>query len=268
MQFLDNSLHIWRVWKANVRISVIREMEFRANFLLGIIRQILWLSIFILMIKTVFQNTDSLAGWRQSEVLIILALSRLIEGILNTLFTHNIGQIPQIVQSGRFDFVLNKPIPAQFYAAFRRFKVDSLGNVIAGLALLLYALTQLEVVPSVFALLLFCLLAFVGITIFYSLLILVASLVFFLERLESVWAFMNIFSEPLTVPFDIFPRTPRIALTYLLPLAFVVFVPAQAITGRLDWWQVPVGIILAGIFLLLANLAWRAGLRHYSSASS
>jgi ABC-type uncharacterized transport system permease subunit len=42
----------------------------------------------------------------------------------------------------------------------------------------------------------------------------------------------------------------------------------QALTGRLALWQVPVAIAIAAIFLTLANLAWRAGLRRYSSASS
>jgi ABC-2 type transport system permease protein len=76
------------------------------------------------------------------------------------------------------------------------------------------------------------------------------------------------FTEPLTVPFDIFPRAPRLAITYLLPLAFIVFVPAQAITGRLDWWQLPMGIGIAIIMLALSRLSWQAGIRRYSSASS
>ena len=107
-----------------------------------------------------------------------------------------------------------------------------------------------------------------GLIIFYSLLILLASLVFYIERLEALWSFLQLITEPLTVPFDVFPTTPRLALTYALPLAFIVFVPAQAITGRLQLWQLPTAIALAAIFLILANLAWRAGLRRYSSASS
>lgn len=267
MPFLD-SKYLWRVWRSLVRASITREMEFRSNFLLGLFRQFLWLGVFILTIETIFYNTTSLSGWDKSSLLIILALSRLVEGGINTLFARNIAEIPQTIRTGSFDFYLTKPLPVQFYAAFHRFALYHLGNTIMGLILLIYAAATVTPHPTGLAWLLFILLALLGITIFYSLLILVVSLAFYMERMEGIWAFMNIFSEPLTVPFDIFPTTARYALTYLLPLAFVTFVPAQALTGRLHWQQIPVAIGITVLFLVLANLAWHAGLRRYSSASS
>lgn len=260
--------HLWHVWRANVRASLVREMEFRANFLLGLLRQILWLGVFILMIESMFAHTRSLAGWQKNEVLVILALSRLVEGIMNALFARNIGELPDSIRTGRFDYTLTKPLPSQFFTAFQRLAIHNLGNIVAGVILFVYALVSLGS-PAVWSRLpLWLLFIFLGIVIFYSLLILVASLAFFLERLEGIWAFMNIFSEPLTVPFDIFPARTRIVLTYLLPLAFIVFIPAQVITGRLAWWHLPLAALIAFTFLSLANLAWRAGLRRYTSASS
>ncbi len=267
MPFRD-SKHILKVWLANARASLVREMEFRSNFMLGIFRQSLWLLAFIFLIEVIFQNTSSLAGWDRFGVLTVLALSRMIEGLINILFADNILSITELVQHGTFDFMLIKPLPTQFATFFRRLSFHEIGNVLAGIALLSYVFFNNGAIFSVSHTLLAFLLAALGITIYYSLLLLIASLVFYVERLEALWSFNHLFSEPLTVPFDIFPRGPRMALTYLIPLAFVVFVPAQVITGRLGWWQLPVAVGLAVIFLLLANLAWRAGLRRYSSASS
>ena len=270
MRFLDNNIsHLWKVWLATSKASIVREMEFRANFILGVIRQSLWLGIFVIFINLIFGQTDSLSGWSQNQVLIILALSRLIEGFMNAMFVNNLMMLPRTVQTGEFDFYLLKPVPVQFYTAFRFFRYQNVGNMALGLILLGYALTRSDaIMVSPLNWLLFIALVFLGITIYYCLLILVASLVFVLERLEALWGFNELFSEPLTVPFDIFPRGPRIALTYLLPLAFVVFVPAQALTDRLAWWQLPLATLLALIFLTLSNIAWKAGLRRYSSASS
>ena len=268
MHLLGNKGHLLKVWLTLVKTSVIRDMAFRTSFILGIVRQILWLGTFIFMISVIFHNAPSLAGWSQPEVLIILALSRLIEGLMVTLFIDNLMMFPSVVHQGQFDSYLTKPLPVQFYTAFRQFGVSSIGNVVGGLILLLYGLYQIGNVPSVMQVLFFILLAFSGVTIYYSLLIMTASLVFFLDRFEAMWGFNILFSEPLTVPFDAFPRLPRLALTYLIPVAFVVFVPAQALTNRLSWWQVPLALGLASLFLLLANLAWRAGLRRYTSASS
>ncbi len=268
MPFLDNSKYLWRVWQASTRASLVREMEFRANFIAGLVRQTLWLATFIFMVAVIFQNTDSLAGWSRPDVLTIIALSRIIEAIINSLFAQNIMQLPERVRDGEFDFHLTKPVPAQFYTAFRSTGIDDLGNFIIGFLLLIYAVSQGGIQFSFQGTFFFFVLAAAGIIMYYSLLMITASLVFVLERLEFLWGFHILMSEPLTVPFDIFPRIPRTALTYLLPLAFVVFVPAQALTNRLSLWHVPVAIGMAAVFLLLANLAWRAGLKRYSSASS
>lgn len=264
----NNLLHLWRVWLAVIRTSLVREMEFRANFFLGILREFLWLGVFVLMIQTVFAQTDSLAGWSKSQMLILLSLSRLIEGLMQTLFINNIAEFPSTVQKGTLDLLLTKPLPSQWQVAFRRITIYNLGNVLAGTILLVYTLITYQTALSVPIVLNTLILGVIGIAIYYSILITTASLSFWLERFQAFWAINHLISEPLTIPFDIFPRAVRIPLTYLLPIAFVVFVPAQALTGRLNLWQVPVAILIAVIFLTIANIVWRAGLRRYSSASS
>lgn len=260
--------HLAKVWLANTKISVIREMEFRGNFLLGIFRQFSWVAAFIFMVEIIFQNTQALNGWAKPEMLIILALSRFIEGTMDLFVSRNIAMFPQAVQKGTFDFFLTKPIPAQFAFAFQKFYIYNIGNVISGLILFIYALMNLQTPLSLSTILSFATLVATSFVVFYSFLILVASLVFYFERLEALYGFMTLFTEPLTVPFEIFPRIPRLAITYLIPIAFIVFVPAQAITGKLQLWQIPTAISIAAIFLILANLAWSSGLKKYTSASS
>lgn len=268
MQFLDNSKYLWRVWLAHARASLVREMEFRGNFFSGIFRQILWLGVFVLFIEVIFQNTSSLAGWPKEDVLIVLALSRFLEGIADTFFNRNISRLPEVVQDGMFDFFSTKPINTQLYTSFNRVSYVSLGNLLTGIILLVYAFVLKGHPPTLAAVGLFFILAILGLVAYYSMLLLTATLVFRFEQLQAFVAINSALSEPFTTPFNIFPRGVRIALTYFIPLAFVIFVPAQALTGRLVWWQLPVAIGITAIFLLLANLAWRAGLRRYSSASS
>lgn len=260
---------LFRIWRSLAKASLMADITFRFNFLLGIIRQGLWLLVFVLMIEVMFRNINSLVGWQKSEVLIILALSRLIEGAMHTFIIPNlIHLVFEAVPNGTFDFHLTKPLPVQFYTAFRQASTESLGNVIAGILLLFYALSLQAQAPSVSQSILFLFLLVLSAFIYYSLLLITAVLIFYLERFQGIWGFWSIFSEPLTVPFTIFPRTPRLIMTYLLPLAFIVFVPAQAITGKISWSYLPVALLITIVMLLITNIAWRAGLRRYSSASS
>lgn len=268
MPFLANSRHLLRFWLAAVRASVVREIEFRSNFILGLIRTLLWLGVFLLQIEIIFQHTSTLAGWTKVDVLTILAMSRIVEGIMNTFFGNNIAELPNLVQTGRFDFYLLKPLPAQFNVSFGRFSLYQLGGVLAGFILLFYASSLRQPFPHLTQWLTLLFLASLGLIIYYSLLVLISSLVFFLERLEALWGYITLMTEPLTVPFNIFPRPVQGALTYLIPLAFLVFIPAQSLAGTLTIWHALLALFLTGIFFTLANLAWRAGLRRYSSASS
>jgi ABC-2 type transport system permease protein len=243
-------------------------MEFRTNFILGIVRHGIWISAFLFMIEIIFRNTASLNGWDHAEVLIVLALSRLIEGTMDTFVTRNIALLPHTVQRGELDLLLLKPLPSQFSVALQRFHFFNIGNILGGFLIFVYALNNLNYTPSLTEWGIFLMLIIVSFVVFYSFFMIVASLVFRLERLESLWSLLTFFTEPITVPFDIFPRVPRLLITYLIPIAFIVFVPAQAITGRLALWQLPLAIVMAIICLTLANLAWSSGLKRYTSASS
>ncbi|MEK7556686.1 MAG: ABC-2 family transporter protein, partial [Patescibacteria group bacterium] len=148
MSFLANSKHLARTWLAFIRISFIREMEFRTNFWMGITRELLWFAIFLFIIEIIFRNTQSLAGWSKSEVLIMLALARCVEGTMNMVFIRNIGEIPQLIQDGMFDYILTKPIPAQWHAAFKRFMFYNAGMFATGVALLGYTFATGAPAPS------------------------------------------------------------------------------------------------------------------------
>jgi ABC-2 type transport system permease protein len=57
-------------------------------------------------------------------------------------------------------------------------------------------------------------------------------------------------------------------LTLIVPVAFAVTVPAEALTGRLDWPTALAALGLAALLLIVSRVVWRIGLRRYSGASA
>ena len=51
-------------------------------------------------------------------------------------------------------------------------------------------------------------------------------------------------------------------------IAFVATLPAQALTGQLEPLWLAIGPVVAGAAMLATGLAWQAGLRRYTSATS
>ncbi len=60
----------------------------------------------------------------------------------------------------------------------------------------------------------------------------------------------------------------RYGLTFLVPLAFAVTVPSEAITSRLTWETVVLAVVVAVALVLVSRWLWRRGLKRYSGASA
>ena len=60
----------------------------------------------------------------------------------------------------------------------------------------------------------------------------------------------------------------RYGVTFLVPIAFAVTVPAEALTSRLDWETLALAIGFAVVFFAFTRWFWRFGLSRYSGASA
>jgi len=69
-------------------------------------------------------------------------------------------------------------------------------------------------------------------------------------------------------PVTIYPDWMRIGLTFLVPIAFAVTIPAEALTAHLTPLTLLETFGLTIFFVLLARFVWRLGTRRYSGASA
>ena len=69
-------------------------------------------------------------------------------------------------------------------------------------------------------------------------------------------------------PVGIYPGWLRYSITFLVPIAFAVTVPAEALTSRLDWETLAPRGVFAVVLFAFTRWFWRFGLRHYTGASA
>ncbi len=69
-------------------------------------------------------------------------------------------------------------------------------------------------------------------------------------------------------PVGIYPPWLRWMLTLVVPIAFAVTVPAEAISGRVDASSLVGALALAAVLLTFSRWFWNRGLQHYSGASA
>jgi ABC-2 type transport system permease protein len=107
-----------------------------------------------------------------------------------------------------------------------------------------------------------------GALIVYSFCLLLATLAFWFVRVENL---LQIFWSMYTAgrwPVGIYPGWLKWILTVIVPVAFAVTVPAEALAGRLHANTLAGAVALAAALLAFSRWFWVQGLKHYSGASA
>ena len=250
------------------RYSILKELEYRVNFVANLFMSIFWLAWAIIGVSVFFLYRDKMGDWTYPEVLVVVGLFTFFNGVMESLLRPNVGAIIEQIRDGTFDFVLTKPVNAQFIASLRNVVVWRLVDVIIGLGLIVYALNLLGISPTLDRIAIFAIMLASAIFIVYSLWLAMSSFAFWFVRIDNVTELFYAFYEAGRYPVTIYRGIVRGLLTFIVPIAFVTTFPASALLGRLDSATAWMGVIFAVVFLAASNRFWNFAVRHYSSASS
>jgi ABC-2 type transport system permease protein len=69
-------------------------------------------------------------------------------------------------------------------------------------------------------------------------------------------------------PVSIYPTWLRGTLTFLIPLALAVTVPAETLTSRLGLASLLIGLAATAVVVAITRWIWTANLKRYSGASA
>jgi len=140
--------------------------------------------------------------------------------------------------------------------------------VVTGVIVLIVAMQQLQAGLGLWQALAFAAALLFGWAMVYAFWLMLTSTVFWFIRIDEL---VNLFEGVYAAgrwPVTIYPDWLRTGLTFLVPVAFAVTVPAEALTNRLTWPTLLGAGALAVVLLILARWVWRTGLRRYSGASA
>ena len=261
-------MRLLRLLGAFFRVGVLGEMAYRANFFIQLFQSVLDLATSLAGLWLVFSHTSTLAGWSAEEVLAVVGVYFLVGGAIRVMIQPSMQLLIESVRDGSLDFTLTKPEDGQVLVSIRAFEIWKLADVAVGVVVLAVALSRMGAhvgLPEAAA---FAALLIAGGVIVYSFWVILASLSFWLVRVENILVIFQSMYEAGRWPVSIYPGWLRFALTFVVPVAFAVTVPAQALAGRLGWRGLALAAGIAAGLFIAARLLWRAGLRRYAGASS
>lgn len=260
-----NSLRLFWVF---LRVSVLSELAYRANFFLQLFESLVDLGTALAGLAVVFSYTATLGGWRPDEVLALVGVFFLVGGAIRLVIEPSMQRLIEAVSEGTLDFTLTKPADAQFLASIQRVEIWKLTDLVLGAGVLVFALVRMGTRLSAGQAAAFAAALAAGGIIVYSFWLMLATLSFWFVRVENILVIFQSMYEAGRWPVSLYPRWLRFSLTFLVPVAFATTVPAQALSGRLTGRTLLGAGGLAALLFLVSRLFWRAGVRRYSGASA
>ncbi|WTJ87884.1 ABC transporter permease [Streptomyces sp. NBC_01538] len=249
-------------------------MAYRASFVMTTLGNFVATCLDFLAIVLMFSQIERLGGYSLPEVAFLYGLSAVAFGIAD-LVVGSMDRLGRRVRDGTLDTLLVRPAPVLAQVAADRFALRRLGRITQGLMVLGYALLSLDGVQWTTAkVLLMPVMVVSGGAIFCAVFVAGAAFQFVARDASEVQnAFTYGGSTLLQYPPGLFAQDLVRGVTFVLPLAFVNWLPALYVLGRpypldLPEWVAFLPPLVAAGCCALAGLAWRAGLRSYRSTGS
>jgi ABC-2 type transport system permease protein len=250
------------------RIGALNELQYRANLVAQLIQSSIAVGTGLAVLALVFGQTSSLAGWSQAELLAVMGVHILMGGVIGTFIQPNMQRLMTDVREGTLDFVLTKPEDAQVLVSVREVRIWEATNVIVGLVVVGFAVAQLGGRAGPLEAGAFLVALLLGASMIYCFWMILTIGAFWIVRMDELHELFEGVYQSGRWPVGIYPGWLRIGLTFLVPIAFAVTVPAEALSGRLTPATLGLAAAFAVALLLFTRWFWRFGLRHYSGASA
>jgi ABC-2 type transport system permease protein len=257
-----------RLFGVFFRTSIQTDMEYRADFFTRIVASVLGLMTTLGGLAIVYSYVSNIKGWTFAQAMVLVAVYSLMNGVIEVFIAPNMRKIMEQVRDGTLDFVLLKPVSAQFMATFRQTNIWRMSDILVGLGLLLYAVGKLALAVGLAQAFAFALTLIAGTLIVYSFWLVLVTLCFWVVRIDNIEQIVWQAFEAGRYPIEIYPAWLRGTLTYAIPIAFIITVPAQALAGKVSGQFLFAAFLVALAAVVGSSAFWRFGLKHYTGASA
>ena len=262
-------------WRLILRVSLLNlraRLEYRTEFLLTVVTGAVWQTSIVVFASVLLVRFPGMGGWTGPEVLLIASM-RLASHALFILLFGRVLAITGLVMQGQIEAFMLRPQPVYRQVQLSMFSINVFGDLLVAATLMIMAVHRFDLswTPGRIALLLIGLLTGLLVeaavhTAISAVALHLPATVYWSNWVEELMATFG------NYPLNILPGLVQGAFTYLLPIAFLAYLPASVITGQDQGRGVPGAVLALAPLIGLAGfvasrLIWNASLRRYQGVT-
>ncbi|MBR3211203.1 MAG: ABC-2 family transporter protein [Bacilli bacterium] len=244
------------------------ELEYRVNFILSFLSQILVFFTYYFIILALFTKFDHIKGFTLYEVLLCFSIIQF--GFsFNEVFARGIDHFDNLIIRGEFDRLLLRPrnIILQVLCSDSDFVKSS--RLIQAIIVLIIALCHLSIEWSLLRVLTLLLMLVSSCAIFFGIFLAAAAYCFFtVQGLEVRNVFTDGGKHMAQYPIGIFKKGFVWFFIFVIPYAFVNYYPLLYFIGKKETIYYAFSPLLVGLFLIPCILLFYWGMKRYTSVGS
>ena len=250
------------------KIGVLNELQYRVNFVVQLFQSAIALTVGLVVLALVYSHTNELNGWSKSELLCVLGIQILMGGAIKTYIQPNMTRLIDDVREGKLDYALTKPQDSQVLVSVREVRIWQVVDLVSGALVLAVGLSEITTNVGPLDALAFGTTLLLGGVMIYCFWLTITTGVFWVVRMEMITELFDGVFLTGRFPVGIYPGWLRYSVTFLVPIAFAITVPAEALTSRLGWQTLALAAGFAVVLFTFTRWFWRFGLRNYTGASA
>jgi len=255
------------LWTAGFRST----LQYRTDTFIVIAMALAFQCTGFAFVWVLLSRFESLAGWSLGQIAFLYGLRLIVHAVAGIL-TGPIFSLETQVRSGEFDRYLLRPLSPLVQFMTQRVEISIVGDLLGGIAIFVLANRTIGLAWSPTSVVYLCLAIAGGALVEGSVRILIGAATFRTLSSQSLeFLSDSVFSNFANYPLSIFGTILQYVFTFIVPLAFVAYLPATVLLDRTAELQVSPSLAFAApvVGLALGFLAARVfnnELRHYQSA--
>jgi ABC-2 type transport system permease protein len=261
-------MHFFKLISTFIKINVQMAVAYRADTIVNILLNLMWLGWELLSLTIIFSNTDTLGGWGLGELIALLGVFRLVNTMMVALIWPNTERFNQSIRDGSMDYTILQPVNSMFLITFSRINIWRIWDLVLAIVLIVLGVDMAGDVATPLSIFNFILLTISGTVVIYSLWIVLIAFTFYFTKFDNNVTLLQALLDSGRYPATVYPIWLRFIVTFIIPIAVATTVPLQALRQELEGIRVVMFIGIGVASFLIASQVWKAGLKKYSGASS
>lgn len=249
------------------KLSFSRDLMYRTNFLSAIISRIGFLIVSILWFSIMYSSLLHVKDWSYADSMFFLGTFQLIETITIALFRESFSKWYQHINTGSLDLILTKPADVQTVLSLNAISFPQMLTILAPISLILGLHLQYSLFSSIATVFVYVLGIAFGVAIFYSIWLLLMTLLFWFGGISHWHQLFNGITSFLQVPPIVYQGIIKMLFYFILPVFTAVILPLELV-WNFSLTTLVVLTACACVSLLISRLFFKFGLKRYNSASS